>query len=416
MRPDARSIEDALQLAVAEVVGQDGYAELTVERLLTAAGVSRASFYQYFLNVEDCFWSAYRRHAEELVCVADAAAAGDGPRELDVLEALAVTAISSPRIAWLLMCEGLAVGREGLSERDALISRIERAMKDPTTSQPVIDLPLTIMIGGVFRFLSMRIADGGPLDGLAVEVRQWAGAFARRCSRSLWSSSFALASPQHAYRPAERAKPVHAAGSPRERILRATASTVREQGYRAITVADIASAAGVSRRSFYNEFPSKSAAFTAVYEDTFQRTLAVCTPAFFKPGAWPERVWSGVQASTRLLAREPASAYLGFVEPYAIGPSFASRVHDMQLAFTIFLEDGYRQRPEARALTRACSTLTATAIFETGFQASRHGTSLHIHRMQPLAVYIALAPFIGRNAAGEFVTRRLSASAHAAAR
>jgi hypothetical protein len=106
-------------------------------------------------------------------------------------------------------------------------------------------------------------------------------------------------------------------------------------------------------------------------------------------------------------SREPLLAYIGFVECYAVGRQFALRIRDTQLAFTLFLEDGYRQRPEAQALSRDCSELTAAAIFEACFQASLRGPAMHIRRVQPLSVYIALGPFIGRNAAGKFVESKL---------
>jgi AcrR family transcriptional regulator len=400
-------VEGALLEAVSELVGRDGYAQLTVSRLLVAAGVSRASFYQHFENTEDCFWSVYRRHAEQFVAGLETIPRGSESQVLAVVDALLASAGASPEIARLLMCEGLAAGQRGQAERDALISHIAQAMGG-STAQATIDLPLKILIGGIFRFLSMRLADGGTSQSLRDDVHQWTEAFRVSSSEASWSTKFAPKLAQREPDLLAREPWVAPKGSPRERILRATAASVRKQGYRATTVADIAVAAGVSRPGFYNEFPGKAEAFVAAYEDTFQRILAVCTPAFFLPGAWPERVWNGVQAATRLLAREPLFAYLGFVESYAIGPNFASRVHDTQLAFTMFLEDGYRQRPQAASLSRACSTLVSTTIFETGFQASRHATSLTIQRMQPLAVYLALAPFIGLDAAGEFIEDRLA--------
>jgi AcrR family transcriptional regulator len=206
---------------------------------------------------------------------------------------------------------------------------------------------------------------------------------------------------------AERLRPV---GSPRQRILHATAASVRQKGYRAVTVTDIVSAARISRRSFYNEFPSKADAFIATYERGFEQAIAACAPAFFAERAWPERVWHAAQAFNRFLLREPLIAYLGFVHCYAVGPRFTRRVHDTQLAFTMFLEDGYRQRRESQSLSRACSSLTASAIFEAGFQRLRCGSSLQITQLQPLAVYIALVPLIGRDEAGTFLMAKLSAA------
>ena len=119
-------------------------------------------------------------------------------------------------------------------------------------------------------------------------------------------------------------------------------------------------------------------------------------------------MWEGGLAFTGYLAREPLIAHLGFIECFAVGPGHTLRVHDTQLAFTIFLEEGYRQRPEAEALSRAVSALAAASIFEIAFQASRLGPSFEIRRRQPLAAFVALTPFIGADEAGRFVAGKLT--------
>ncbi len=399
------SSHDRLIHAVTQVAARDGYPGLTVERVLAVASVSRATFYQYFSNVDDCFWSAYRGHAEQLLRDVSAAAAGSPRRELAVLDALSAAASTRPEIALLLMRENLAAGSAGLSQRDCLIAGIEHVMAGPAAGQSTIDLPAAILVGATFRFLSIRLSDGGAPDGLRDDVREWAGAFARRPSRPPWSSRFTPALPDRVSSlQSNRMRP---AGPPRERIVCATALMVHQKGYRAITVADIVAAAGISRRGFYNEFPNKAGAFIAAYEHGFERALAACTPAFFASHAWPERVWHGALALTGFLARDPSLASLGFVECYALGPAFVARVHDTQLAFTLFLEEGHRQR--SQAFSRGCSALTVAAIFELAFQSSRRCPVLDIRRAQPLAVYLALAPFIGSNEAGEFVLGKLGA-------
>jgi AcrR family transcriptional regulator len=396
--------------AVVDVAGRNGYARLTVEAVLAAARVSRATFYQYFANVEECFGCAYRRYAEQLTTdVAERVRRQANPH-LVILDALVDLAISRPEVARVLMAEGLAAGSVGMQDRDAVITKLEHAMTGSAAHDSRIDLPPGTLIGGIFRFLSMRLLDGGALDGPREDVREWVLAFARRSSQPSWSSTFMPALPSEVSRACALPRHPRPAGTSRERIMKATAASVREKGYRDITVADIVGAAGVSRRGFYNEFSSKAHAFMAAYEYGFERTVAACAPAFFTPAVWPERVWRGAHAFTGFLSREPLLAYLGFVECYALGPGFAARVHDMQLAFTLLLEEGYRQRPQGRRLSRACSHLAAATIFEAGFQASRRSASIFLRRLQPLAVYIALAPFIGLEEAGEFVAAKLSAT------
>jgi AcrR family transcriptional regulator len=366
------------------------------------------------MNADDAFWTTYRHHAERLVGDVAAAASGSPHRELSALDVIAATATSHPDVAALLMREGLAAGPAGRYERDGLISSIERAMTGSGWRRSAIDLPPSILIGATFRFLSMRLSDGGSLDGLGDALREWANVFAERSSRPSWSARLAPSLTQRASRPQVYSGGTRLVGTPRERMIRATAATVCKRGFRDVTVTDIVEHAGVSRRGFYNEFLGKSGAFIATYEYGFQQCLAACAPAFFASEAWRERVWHGAEAFRRFLLREPLIGYLGVGECYSAGPGFARRVRETQLAFTLFLEEGYRQRPEAQLLSRACSALTTAAIFEAAFCGLRGGPSASVRRMQPLAAYIALAPFIGRDAAGEFVAGKVSEQARTA--
>ncbi len=395
--------------AVTELAGRHGYAHLTVQRLLEHAGVSRATFYQYFSNVEDAFSSAYRLHAEDLVgAVTDAACRAVHPQQA-MLMALIDIAQSRPNVAALLLAEGLAAGSVGLCERDALISRIQDAVGQANAQQEAIDLPGTVLIGATFRLLSMKLASGAPPD-VRAEVRRWTTAFERSPSQLPWSTRFIPKLPADSPR-SHAASPVSPRdGPPRERILQATAATIHRDGYGATSVADIVKVAGVSRRSFYNAFPSRAAAFMAAYEFGFQQTMAACAPAFFKAETWPEKVWQSASAFTSFFARHPSFAYLGFVECHALGRSFDRRIAETQLAFTLFLEGGYRQTEDAPIPLRTSSALTAAALTEIGFLASRSSPSLYIRRMQPLAVYIALTPFIGSDQAGRFVAEKVSAT------
>jgi AcrR family transcriptional regulator len=394
--------------AVTDVAAHHGYTQLTVGKVLAASGVSRATFYQYFSDIDDCFRSAYRHHADELVTDVARRLRRYEAAELAVLDALLDIAIHRPQVARVLMIESLAARPGGLLERDSLISKLEQAMTADAARRSKLDLPATILLGGVFRFLYMQLLEGNAREGLRDEVLEWAAVFARRPSQPAWSTRFAPALPAGESRTSAPSKSPPVNGTPRERILRATAATLREKGYRDSTVADIVGAAGVSRRGFYNVFCNKADAFMAAYEYAFELTVAACTPAFFSSVAWPERVWRSAHEFTGFLSREPLLAHVGFVECYALGPDFAARVHHTQLAFTLFLEEGYRQRPQAVPRSRSASALTAAAIAEGGFQGTRHGRGLYLRHLQPLAVYVALAPFIGVDEAREFVDRKLS--------
>lgn len=392
---------DRLLDGVTHAADRYGFARLTVEPVLGFAGVSRATFYSYFTNVRDCFWDAYRHHAEQLArAVTDAARSRPDP-EVAALEAVAAFAIARPAATRLLMREGLAAGPAGLIERDELIAALVRAIRGTGERTRAVDLPAEMLLGGAFRFLVMRLSAAEPLEGVVAELRDWARAFPAAPQRPLWSERLTPVFPEHPSRALPKGS--RPQGSARERIILATALAIRAKGYHDITVSDVAAGAGVSRRRFYMEFPSKADAYIAAYEQGFERVLSATAPAFFAQRDWRERVWHAALGFTGMIAREPLLPYLGLVECYAIGPDFTPRVHDTQLAFTLFLEDGYRQRGAAESMPRSFSPLVAATILEVAFHASRRGPRFDARRVQPLAVYVALAPFIGPDQAGEFV-------------
>jgi AcrR family transcriptional regulator len=194
----------------------------------------------------------------------------------------------------------------------------------------------------------------------------------------------------------------------RERILQATAKVVTDNGYADVTVADIVACAGISREVFYANFHDKRDAFVATYRHGFEQTLVTAAEAFFtSSGEWPERVWDSGLAFTKLFASVPSLAYLGFVESYSLGPEEALRTDDTMLAFTVFLEDGYRYRPQASHLPRLLSQAIAGAVLETAVTYVRRDRVAELPGLLPIITYMILAPFTGTDAARKFVDRKV---------
>lgn len=116
--------------------------------------------------------------------------------------------------------------------------------------------------------------------------------------------------------------------SQRGRMIDAMASVVAEKGYAAATVADVVERAGVSRRTFYEQFADKEACFLAVYDAALAvvlgqiREVAESGP----PGAgWRRRVRARVEAVLALLAFKPAFARALQVEILTAGPAALER-------------------------------------------------------------------------------------------
>jgi AcrR family transcriptional regulator len=70
------------------------------------------------------------------------------------------------------------------------------------------------------------------------------------------------------------------ARSQRTRIIHGTAAVVTEKGYADTTVADIVTAAGISRDTFYEYFTNKLDAFLAAQQFATQELLDACASAW----------------------------------------------------------------------------------------------------------------------------------------
>ena len=319
---------ERLLIGMLSTTVRKGYAGANVAEVIAHAGVSRPTFYEYFVDKDDCFLAVHREVSEKLIVrVSDALQAE--PPELAVqtgVRALILGAEAEPEEAGFLVNETLAGGPRVLDQRDDTIRRIEqqidrvRAHASPTASTP--DLPTRALIGGIWGLLAPRLRrNEHDFRRLADEVTDWLDCYRQPTERHRWRTL----QPGPPLRPSEhvaeltlRAPPPLPPGRPslssaeiarnqRERILYATADVAARKGYTAATIADITTTAGVDRRVFYANFRDKQQAFLAIHELAFQQMMAVCASAFFSGSSWAERVWEGLRAGTYFNACYPSS-------------------------------------------------------------------------------------------------------------
>ncbi len=123
--------------------------------------------------------------------------------------------------------------------------------------------------------------------------------------------------------------------SQRARLIDAMAQVVAEKGYPATTVADVVERAGVSRRTFYEQFADKEACFLATYDAGLAAVLSHIREAVeVNPAAgWRERARAGVESFLALLASEPAFAQALQVEILTAGQAALDRRAGMLVMF-----------------------------------------------------------------------------------
>jgi AcrR family transcriptional regulator len=203
------------------------------------------------------------------------------------------------------------------------------------------------------------------------------------------------------------ASPSLVVGEQRQRILAAVARLSRERGYAAMTVSDIVATAGVTREAFYAQFRSKEDAFLATQAFGLEQSISLTAGRYFGEAAWRDRVWNGLQATLSFIAGQRDLGFVDLVESYAAGPAALRRSFENRTAYTIFLEDGYRQRPEAEGLPRLCSEAIAGAIYELFRKEAVEGRASRMLEILPHVVYVTLAPFVGAEEALRLIAERI---------
>jgi AcrR family transcriptional regulator len=108
----------------------------------------------------------------------------------------------------------------------------------------------------------------------------------------------------------------------RARLLDAMTRVVVRKGYARTTVADVVEVAGVSRRTFYEQFDDKEACFLAAYETAGDIVLGDIAGAVraIAAGGWRERLRRALETYTRALAAEPEVAQLYLLDVLGAGP------------------------------------------------------------------------------------------------
>ncbi|MBO9534585.1 MAG: TetR/AcrR family transcriptional regulator [Solirubrobacteraceae bacterium] len=107
----------------------------------------------------------------------------------------------------------------------------------------------------------------------------------------------------------------------RGRVMAGMVMAVEEKGYAATTVADIAKAARISRRTLYEHFADKEACFLAAYSMMSDTLITQVVTAARSVPAGLERVHAATAAYFQALGDQPEVARAFLTEINAVGPA-----------------------------------------------------------------------------------------------
>jgi AcrR family transcriptional regulator len=110
----------------------------------------------------------------------------------------------------------------------------------------------------------------------------------------------------------------------RERLLAATVEVAGERGWEALTLAEIVSRAGLSKRTVYDLFEDKRGCFLAAARDLMSRVTALVLAAYRDTRTPRDGFAAGVHELLRFCASDPRAARVYLVETAAAGPAGAA--------------------------------------------------------------------------------------------
>lgn len=162
-------------------------------------------------------------------------------------------------------------------------------------------------------------------------------------------------------------------------MLAAMAEAVAEKGYANVAVADVIERAGVSRKTFYEQFSNKQECFLAAYDAGVDTLLAAIEETLGRLAPdWLAAVRAGAEIYLEMLAASPAFARTFHIEVLGAGDEALARRAAVQDRFAAQLQSIHRtiredipEVPEVpthrfRAAVGAVNELVTTQLLEGG--------------------------------------------------
>jgi AcrR family transcriptional regulator/DNA-binding MarR family transcriptional regulator len=129
----------------------------------------------------------------------------------------------------------------------------------------------------------------------------------------------------------------------RARILAAMVDVACKRGAANVSVADVTSRCGVSRRTFYELFSDREDCFAAAFEDALALAAARVLPAYEAERKWVERLRAGITAFMYFLDEQPKLGQLLVCESLTGGRRVLDRRMRVTEQLAVFVNEGRRE-------------------------------------------------------------------------
>jgi AcrR family transcriptional regulator len=383
--------------AMVAATAEHGYEKTRVADLLEISGISRNTFYKHFSNKLDCFLATVDAAAAiGSAAVVEAFVDHDGPWDERLHAAIAIlaeTIVANSEVARMYYVESYAAGPEAVAKVEAVGDGLEKLARQAFDQSPERAGMPSDLVRAVLRGLRhvfqarLRAGREAELVELAPQLVDWALSYGKP--------------PQPLRRP--RAAPSRFAPPPliepesaRERIVMAVTELTAENGYDGLIVTNIAERAAISLTTFYAEFDNKEEAILVALRHATKYVFEAAGPAYREAKDWQTGIGDALHALFAYLAQEPTFARFGGLEVMLSSPLVVDVRSQLLAGAQAFLAEGYRQHPEVSPIAGEAIGATIDAML---FDHVRRTNGQSLYELAPMAVFIALAPFVGSDEA-----------------
>jgi AcrR family transcriptional regulator len=182
----------------------------------------------------------------------------------------------------------------------------------------------------------------------------------------------------------------------RDRLAAGAIAAVSENGYRETTIAQIATAAGVSRRTFYVYFKTKQDCFLATFDQIAAHLREAAVEAAAAEDEWPAKVAARLGAALAVFAANPTLARFALVvPPRAGGPVTAHYGEALERALGELL-GGMPSPPAVQPPSQAVQQSLMGGVVALIVEKLEAGEGERLESLLPNLLELFLSPFVGR--------------------
>jgi len=185
------------------------------------------------------------------------------------------------------------------------------------------------------------------------------------------------------------------AANQRERMLDALADVVSFKGYVAMSVEDIVSAAGVSRRTFYDNFKGKEDAFLEAFDAVGSELIRRVGATHDANERFADGVIDGLRAFLEFAASEPRYADMCIVEVLAAGPAAIGRRNIVMKAIAELLHRGAQTVPSGIRPPELTAETVVGGVYEVVYSRVLQGEAADLPTLLPDLAYSMMLPYLG---------------------